>query len=159
MFWLATFTFSLFPSPYSYFLERSATLRKRVAHISFMLKKIGAFVCTTNILLQKTIRMCLRLVFSRAFKLHYVLQVPNFSCHLYSMKISHASSLLLIFSTSHILQRYSHTPFHSKGTSCLRRVQADPQNTWMKEKELEISRLSIGCVPKQTFVFLRNGSH
>ena len=98
MFWLATFTFSLFPSPYSYFLERSATLRKRVAHISFMLKKIGAFVCTTNILLQKTIRMCLRLVFSRAFKLHYVLQVPNFSCHLYSMKISHASSLLLIFS-------------------------------------------------------------
>ena len=26
----------------------------------------------------------------------------------------------------------------------------------MKEKELEISRLSIGCVPKQTFVFLRN---
>ena len=98
MFWLATFTFSLFPSPYSYFLERSATLRKRVADISFMLKKIGAFVCTTNILLRKNHKNVLASRFLRAFKLQYVLQVPNFSCHLYSTKISHAPSLLLIFS-------------------------------------------------------------
>ena len=104
MFWLATFTFSLFPSPYSYFLERSATLRKRVAHISFMLKKIGAFVCTTNILLQKTIRMCLRLVFGGLLNYITCCKFPTFL----------VISLVWKYRMLHLFYSFSQHPIFSK---------------------------------------------